>query len=105
MSNFGGRGLFLYTSDNGKDYQMSMRLVDATATGQASIPPDTSPDLPRNFVPRHVWFKGSDGGRRKVNMGDSGNAFYTTGGSFSADGVTYTASGRVGEKQRGGVRD
>lgn len=96
---------FVYTSENGKNYEMRQRAADALALGNVGTPRGVLPSLPRYLRPRHVWVQSPLGARRRINIGRANNALYLQGGTVNIDSTSFTVSGRVGEKDVGAVKD
>ena len=102
MGVLGPRSRYQYQGDDGTIYKMNRRNADMDAIGNdhaaASVPP-----LPGTITPRRVFFKGVDGSRKHIDVSDVGNTFYQSGGTLTVDGIVYTATGRLGERDRGGL--
>jgi hypothetical protein len=100
----GAKGWYEYISDNTTTYGVLSRAVNETAMGNTATTVNAFPALPRALKRRHVWAISSTGVRRKFYAGDPANTKYLGGGSLgTVDGVTWTVTGRVGEKDFGNV--
>lgn len=93
----GQRGRFLYTADDGVDYNYLTDLDLGSAMG-AGFAPFGTPDLPRLLTPRYVLAEASDGAKKKVIAPTVDNTAYLSGGTVTVDGETFQITGRVGEK-------
>jgi hypothetical protein len=85
-----------------------MRDVDALAVNNLSVARGSLPSIPKSLKPRHIWMATTAAGtnqRRKVVVGLQANPAYTVGATYTIDGITFTTSGRVGEKDKGTVAD
>lgn len=104
----GPKAYFKYTSDNGKNYAVYGLANDWLAAGNATCLRTAFPAKPSSLKMRFVWGVTATGARRKFYIGSTANGFYRSGGSISVGAFTFTVgltSGRVGEKDSGGVSE
>lgn len=97
----GRRSYYRYTSDTGTNYSI---LTDDTLAAAVGLVADASnPAPPRRFEPRvlFVEFNSNAGVKRKeLVIGDTTQANYSSNVSTDVviDGVTFSSTGRKGEK-------
>src|ERR1041385_813928 len=71
----GPRGWYVYSSDDGNDYQIPMDSGNAAAAGMAAA--GTEPSLPHGYVPRYVLVKHPTSGKeRRLTIGSASNAMF-----------------------------
>lgn len=94
----GERRYYEYIDDAGNGFKY---LTDQSL-GQAvgATENDTNPDLPRRFSPRILYAEGPNGERKKVIVPTADNTAYArnTSTNLTIDGLTFSTTGRRGEK-------
>jgi hypothetical protein len=102
----GSKFWFQYTTDSGHNYVCYLRLVDANAANFTLSSRGAFPVLPSFIKKRHVWAVNTANSkdRRKFWYPTTGGG-YVTAGNISADGASYLKTGRVGERDFGGVTE
>lgn len=101
----GPRGRYVYTSDSGQQYILTLDVTLAAVTGtglSVAAPGGTIPPPPKKFKPRIVWWQGVLSGkvvRKRVVCNRPSPLYETPGASAIAiDGVDGRTTGRVGER-------
>ena len=105
----GSRGKYVYATDTGKNYILTLDTTLATLAGTGLVAfdpenPGTATPAPRRFKPRVVFWQGTTGaflGKRKALVcGSVTAALYATesGGALTVDGAAGKTTGRRGEK-------
>lgn len=93
---------YAYYSDDGRTYAIKMTQAVALAGGFTDlINPIGNPVWPfhgKNM--RHVYGKTTDNHRTHVPCQQNTTTIYTSGGTFSLHGRTYTVEGAIGEKRK-----
>lgn len=93
---------YAYSSDNGSPYVVKLSALVAAAGGFGSpVGAGSGPGWPygpRNM--RHVWGVDGDGHRTRLPIKAGSNTLFTTGGTFSLSGRTYTVQGQIGEARK-----
>jgi hypothetical protein len=104
----GSRGKFIYTSDSGKEYILTLD-TDLNIVGSGLIPYDpltnaTAQSPPKGFRPRVVFWQATAaaflGKRKSLVAGVAAEDLYSADApqSFTVDGVAGTTTGKKGER-------
>jgi hypothetical protein len=104
----GSRDKYLYTSDSGKDYVLTLD-TDLVIVGSGLTPYDpltnlTAVSAPKGFRPRVVFWQATAAGfvgkRKALVAGNPADDLYSPDvpQTFSVDGVAGTTTGKKGEK-------
>lgn len=104
----GTRSQYVYTSDSGADFILTLDDTNAQITGTGLVAfdpanPGTATPAPRRFTPRAIYWQGTLSGRqvrKRLVCGTTAAALYATGVSTAlqiGDAMGAT-TGRVGEQ-------
>lgn len=104
------RGTYVYRSDDGSDYLVSMDDSNAAATGfvaAASPTNDSTPNLPTGYTMRQInCYRSANNGRRRVPCPQPTSTKFVDGGTIDLAEVgvvasqTYVITSAIGEKRR-----
>lgn len=90
----------VYTKDDLSTCAMRVDESNGEQGGFADVTADGAPDeCPKSLKPRYVNGVDASGGGRLI-IGDPTNALYVTGGTFTANGRTFSVTSSRGEKAR-----
>lgn len=90
----------VYQQDNGAECAMRIDESNGEQGGFTDVTTDgTPPECPKSLKPRYVNGVDANGGGRLL-IGDPANELYTDGGTFTANGRTFSITSSRGEKGR-----